>query len=506
MSPKNRPQKLKSITFEKLKNLENLTISFEGEPITGIFGVNGAGKSTVLHVLACLYKPLQDSDREDYKFSRFFVPTTLDLWSGSKFSICYEQKNNKSEVCLDKLYRKNKDRWNPRYNSRPEREVYFIGLDTCVPEMELESRRFRIQLSKKEFSDSKLAQEIIKSLSTIMNRTYEEISDYWDQRKSYKGLKYKDIRYSSLYMGAGEQRLIKYLEKVYTAPEYSLILIDELDLTLHTEALLRLMKILHSVCKKRNIQIVFTSHREELLNCDYINTRHLISGCNGKTSICLESTTPECVRRLTGNCTKPFEIFVEDKLAEVLVRGVLKQHNVEPYFKISKFGAATNAYSVGAGLILMNETLKDKTLIVLDGDVDTGIEDKREKLKKNLVGSDHSFSQKRNDILSCIKQFCLPADTPPEVYIVQELKKLKDSEDSLLLRCIQDVETEFDSHDLLKSPIEKSGMLEDEALSEIVKMMRKTPGWTHYVSEIDQWVREKSAQCLGVNSSEHHSS
>ena len=52
MPIRNRPQRLQKIQFRKLKNLENLEISFENKHITGIFGTNGSGKSTILNTIA----------------------------------------------------------------------------------------------------------------------------------------------------------------------------------------------------------------------------------------------------------------------------------------------------------------------------------------------------------------------------------------------------------------------------------------------------------------------
>lgn len=43
-------------------------------------------------------------------------------------------------------------------------------------------------------------------------------------------------------MGAGEQRVFKILSALYSVPKYSLVLIDEVDLLLHTNALRRLIK------------------------------------------------------------------------------------------------------------------------------------------------------------------------------------------------------------------------------------------------------------------------
>ena len=110
MPVRNRPQKLKKILFSKLKNLENLEISFDDKQITGIFGTNGSGKSTVLHALACLYQPVTDSIRKNFKFPNFFIPTTLDLWNGSRFTIEHEIINGAAMVPEIKEYKKSRDR------------------------------------------------------------------------------------------------------------------------------------------------------------------------------------------------------------------------------------------------------------------------------------------------------------------------------------------------------------------------------------------------------------
>ena len=47
--------KLKSAHFINLKGLKNVTLNFE-KRLTAIMGVNGSGKTTVIHALACAYQ------------------------------------------------------------------------------------------------------------------------------------------------------------------------------------------------------------------------------------------------------------------------------------------------------------------------------------------------------------------------------------------------------------------------------------------------------------------
>ncbi len=60
--------KILSMHVDSLKGLKNLDISLD-KNLTAIMGVNGAGKSTILHALACVYGPYKLG--ENHKFSFF---------------------------------------------------------------------------------------------------------------------------------------------------------------------------------------------------------------------------------------------------------------------------------------------------------------------------------------------------------------------------------------------------------------------------------------------------
>ena len=53
-------------------------------------GVNGSGKTTVIHALACAYQPDEDGKGENHRFPEFFVPNTDSLWKGSEFTVANE--------------------------------------------------------------------------------------------------------------------------------------------------------------------------------------------------------------------------------------------------------------------------------------------------------------------------------------------------------------------------------------------------------------------------------
>ena len=190
-----------------------------------------------------------------------------------------------------------------------------------------------------------------------------------------------------------------------------------------------------------------------------------------------------------GNFIPGIAVAVEDNLAEALVRKILRTHNLEQSCKVSQFGSKENSYLVGAGLLLRGETL-DNTLIVLDGDVDVAEAEKRTKINRVITGTDNDSQQRRDKLLSKIKQFCLPVNRKPEEFITDELKTLDDAVHSLIPH-IKATGPVQDHHDLLNTPITNSGMPEQTAFAEIVTLMEHRPCWANYVAEIDDWVVDK---------------
>lgn len=91
-------QILKSVHFKQLKCLNDVTICFS-DTLTAIMGVNGAGKTTVIHALACVYQPDDGGKGENHKFPEFFVPNTDSLWRGSELYVVNETEGKKRSAC-----------------------------------------------------------------------------------------------------------------------------------------------------------------------------------------------------------------------------------------------------------------------------------------------------------------------------------------------------------------------------------------------------------------------
>jgi predicted ATP-dependent endonuclease of OLD family len=74
----------------------------------------------------------------------------------------------------------------------------------------------------------------------------------------------KSVSYSGFHSGAGETTIVEFLEA--DLPKYGLILIDEIETSLHPRAQRRLIRDLAERCRERELQIILTTHSPYILD------------------------------------------------------------------------------------------------------------------------------------------------------------------------------------------------------------------------------------------------
>lgn len=477
--------KLISMSIEKLKNLQNLDlINFDEKNITAIFAPNGSGKSTVLHALACCF-----NHKNSEAFSRYFLPTTHATWKGSLFTLKCEAREGDRVFTLDQEYSKQVDRWAPRYEKRPSRYIDFLEIRTCVPHIEAETQRTRIHLESQE-SEKPTFAKVRKHAGDILNRDY---SDYKIGKstsgKYYPIVNSKNVKYNSLSMGAGEQRVFRILESLISAHNNALILIDEIDLLLHKDSLDRLLFFSKEIAEQKNLQIIFTSHRESILEYqDFINIRHLLQTPN--KTFCLNQTTPDAIKRLTGTQTRPLQMFCEDSLSQAILERILSEEGLKKYVLIRKYGAAYNCFVLSSGMVLNQESIEN-TLFVLDGDVYRTEEDKLKYINATLTGTEARRVEERALLSSHIKQFNIPFSVKLEKNIFDKILEVEsfDGEETEIREIAKSINYAADQHDYLDQIVETLGDSVDVGLSKIVRVASKSPHWAEMTSEVRGWVK-----------------
>lgn len=485
-------QVLKKIKIDNLKGLIDLEIDFTEKPLVAILGPNGIGKSTILHAIACVNNPAIGT--VNHRLSEFFTPTTHSIWTGSSFSVFQDYRDG-ANVSTDHRthFRKQVGRWAPRYVNRIERYVSFIGIKTCVPIIENETQQSRIKFNTTPLIDA-TSNRVRQLAGSILNKTYNSYNIHNSgPSKRYIGVSTGAIKYSSLSMGAGEQRIFYILSEVIKAPNYGLIIVDEIDLLLHHDALIRLMETLNTIAIEKNLQIIFTTHSQALLNLDFIAVRHLYQ--TPTKTLCFNQTKPDALQRLTGTQVRPLEIFVEDDLAFSLIKKICSEEGMSKYVSIKPFGAAINCFTAACGSILNNLNNQENMLFVLDGDEYKTDEYKTERIAKVLTGDTALHIAQRQTAFERITQFILPDGQRPERYYHTLICALADAglsaENLEIVQAARQIINPGDNHKFFDDIITRMDFSRAVGLNKLVDLLSLTPDWNTIKTNIKNWLDNK---------------
>ena len=484
-------QQLSSILIENLKCLKDVEIDLSEKSLIAIMAPNGCGKSSILHALYCSFN-IPNTYADVNYFSRFFRPTNLNKWNGCRFTIKYSfQQKDIPSGWKTKDYIKTPQRW-CRYEDRPIRHVEYIGIESCVPSIELYSSKKGATLSKGVLN-TKEDVRIKEIASRVMKRTYTEYCKQTTMGKELIGVTYSNIEYSSFSMGAGEQRIFLILKKIIKSPKYSLILIDEIDLLLHEDALSCLLDEIREICEKNCLQLIFTTHARSVLNKNYIAFRYLLQSPQGKT-ICLDKCYPLFLTSLTGQRCCEYGIFVEDELARIIVEQLCTDNGIKPYVDIMKFGTALMGVKTACGMVITDYNNMEKVLFVTDGDKEYFNKDWYEKQVGTFFnGNDPDLVKKREIALKSITRLVQKDDkvAPEEYYreciLNHDKISLSEGEKSIY-DALARVIAPKDTHDYFKVAINNLGFNEETGTIKIVEILRKTKQWKSIVGNVQSWI------------------
>ncbi len=491
-------QVLHSLRVLSLKNLIDLDISFSGSSVTAILGPNGNGKSTILHSLACAFSPNEDG--ENYKFSWFFLPNTDALWNESELTINHTYRDGQIiHKNILRKYKKTQVRWTPRYANRPQRDVFYIGIDKCVPMIESEKKQAKINYSTQVMAEDVIT-EILAKASLVLNRQYSKLNIHTSSGKKFIGVEVNGLRYSALSMSAGEQKVFYILEKIFRAKRYSLILIDELDLLLHDIAMKKLVEVILERADEKHLQVIFTTHRESILDLeDRINIRHIV--CRPAKTLCFSETKPDAVNRLTGSQPRPLEIFVEDDLASAIVKKIAAQLRISRHVSICCYGAAINCFTTVGGLLLGGEECRN-SIFVLDGDVYSSEEDKVSNIERVITGHGEKIIEYRERALCLVRQFSLPDNQQPERFIhsiIIGMEETVNEELNEIIEVAKEIVIADNGHKYVGDIIGRLGWDKNTGLSKIIDLVSTSDSWEGYIENVKNWLVEKQ----GVVSENH---
>lgn len=287
-----------SIEINDFRALKNVEINL-GKYITVISGRNGLGKSTILALLGntCelkgkMGKTLFNTNFRT-EFSEVFKATKeFDLSGSNKCRVNFCEKDipqiiNETKICRiswqDNGTRfrvipetKTKEQKNSRKKEWPS---LYLGLSRLYPIGEVNDDQLNIKnikLTEKEEEFFKKNYINILNLQSVTSASNEFCIDIIDigNNSRKKGVGISTLNYSSITNSAGQDNIgqiiiaiisFKRLLNNYSKYNGGLLLIDEIEATLHPIAQIKLVQFLYKACKELNLQVVFTTHSVSLL-------------------------------------------------------------------------------------------------------------------------------------------------------------------------------------------------------------------------------------------------
>lgn len=355
------PKFLEWIEINNVRGWEGQKIEFPF-PIVAIVGENGSGKSTILQGAASVYK--SPSGSRGFA-SDYFPDTVWDALRDVNIKFSYKEGG----TSYIKSIRKPTDRWrgNPE---RPSRNVEYIDLSRIQPVSARTGYRRLANPSLTETESDSFTTNVLSRVSQIIGTKYESARmalTNADSKRKVPVLGKEGVIYSGFHQGAGE---ITVTELLQVEPnQYSILLIDEIESSLHPRAQRRLIRDLAEKCRLLNLQIILTTHSPYILEELPLEARLYI--INGQSKTIVRGVSPEFAMTMMDDEIHPeCEVYIEDERAAILLKEILIKYNKELVHrcKFIPFGAASVGHALGQ---MVNENKFPRpSCVFLDGDQD----------------------------------------------------------------------------------------------------------------------------------------
>lgn len=417
---------IESIKFLKYKRLEDIEIELGGGVIS-IMGVNGTCKSSLLHIISNSYQTFENNS-EYFKDARCIrIIRTVNQMVNPKIETLNKgdrQYNDPAPEYIGNYYeckysdgvtlkfRKHNQKNAKRYRVIPKYEsgskdklpyglVIYLGLSRLN--------------AYGEYQDDSTIQRLTSTLLLPQNYQSELLEKYKSfTRYSISKLNYEKMGelkkrgefetlskgYDSNTISAGEDNLMIILTAVYSLKYYAdslkdeykeypgILLIDELDATLHPEFQAKLITLFKEICTDySNLSIIFTSHSMSVLQeCNYHKNKVIYLTDNiTKVSQMLEADEFKIKASLEDKLGRDYytndkiPILTEDEQARDFLNIIIEYFkNTEPY-KSQSFNAlqhvklVESSFSSESLITLFLKSNIDKQNLqmigILDGDM-----------------------------------------------------------------------------------------------------------------------------------------
>ncbi len=438
---------ISKLKIDEFRNLKNIEVRI-GQYITAITGLNGTGKTTILGLLCASSeiktrtgKPLiQKQFRAE--FSELFSSHPdfdksgsnkgiIDITDPDNFSLVIEQRKIRTTwqgngTRFRVLYRNSEGR-----DAKYEYPVIYLGLSRLYPQGEskedADTEEFHFNEQEIEYFSTNYKEilGITDEIKTISNTNIKE-------KGENKAVLVETENYHYTGNSAGQDNVgqiivaimsfIKLRKEQGVDYKGGMLLIDEIESTLHPASQFKLLKYLTKQARENKIQVVFTTHSlymlEELCtkvrhnNSEETNTIEL-SYLHRNGDVVKMYSNPKFVmlennlRMVTSNIKNKINIVSEDDEARWFLKYIVEKSDYKDYFHLTQTKVPCNAL---IDFRSQTDLVFDRFMFVVDGDV---------------PDDDISSSLSRNPIKNLVK---LPLNSNPEISLYNYLLSIPDDD------------------------------------------------------------------------------
>lgn len=388
-------QFLKSIRISNIHGWSDQEVFFHF-PVVAIVGENGIGKSTFLKAAICAYK---NKSGKDYYPSNMFMSTRWDAAAIKGASIDYKIRLGDQERTL--RWRKTNDwGYSPKKN-KPPRDVFFLDISRTLPLDATAGYAKIAKLASEEVGRAvELDDETITALSFVLGQDYSRARFVGTNINSQRevGLLTRDCgEISQFHQGAGEDAMLDTFKLLQTLPNQSLLVIDEVENSLHPQAQRRFVQYLLKLARQKKIQVILSTHSPFVLDELPLIARIMLVKLSDKKDVLYGVSTGFALSNIDEKTHPDLHVFLEDEEAVAMFWSILKQDQE----KYSEYCLRISTFAVGSCNVVYSlhqlskqGKLPYKSLSIIDGD-------------------------KKEDYPDCLS---LPGSLAPERQVLNDLK------------------------------------------------------------------------------------
>ncbi|SCX24888.1 ATP-dependent nuclease [Mycolicibacterium fluoranthenivorans] len=312
------PLFLTAIQIDGLRGWRGESVEFR-YPVVAIAGANGAGKSTVLKAAASAYRAPAGSTALTYYPDDFFPKTPWDEVSGVNLTFTLRQ----GATTVTMTVRKPTHRWRGA-TERKARATYFLDISRIQPaNTQIGYGRTAQEVISRGTTESLTAQQV-SQLSRSLGRTYETARVDRSKDKQIGVVTQAGVAYSNFHQGAGEDSVLDMISLLGTVPDKSLVVIDEVEASLHPMAQRGLMTELLRLAVDKKLQIILSTHSPYILDQLPPLARVFISvDRDGGRKILYGVSTDFALNQMDDERHEELDIYCEDDEAAYAIERVI---------------------------------------------------------------------------------------------------------------------------------------------------------------------------------------